>query len=59
WLKNNILLSGQNPDSDYYWADAWNSYKANPGDANLKAVVETRLRLLYRYIMNLSEYQLS
>jgi uncharacterized protein (DUF1800 family) len=59
WLKNMILLSGQSPNSDYYWTDAWNSYKASPGDANLKAVVESRLRLLYKYIMNLSEYQLS
>lgn len=59
WLKNTILLSGQSPDSDYYWADAWNAYKSNPGDANARAVVETRLRSLYKYIMNLSEYQLS
>ncbi len=59
WLKNNILLSGQSPDSDYYWAEAWNTYKANPGNAANREVVETRLRSLYKYIMNLSEYQLS
>jgi len=59
FLKNNILLSGQNPNSDYYWTNAWLAYKGNPGDANLRGVVETRLRALYKYIMNLSEYQLS
>jgi uncharacterized protein (DUF1800 family) len=59
WLKNTILLSGQNPDSDYYWTDAWNDYKASPGDANLRQIVESRLQTLYKYIMDLSEYQLA
>lgn len=59
WLKNTILLSGQNPDSDYYWTDAWNAWAAYPTDTALRTVVESRLRTLYKYMMNLSEYQLS
>lgn len=59
WLKNNILLSGQNPDSDYYWTDAWNDHKSSPGDASLRQIVESRLQTLYKYIMDLSEYQLA
>lgn len=59
FLKNNILLSGQSPNSDYYWTNAWLAWKGNPADANLKAVVQTRLQAMYKYIMDLSEYQLS
>lgn len=59
FLKNTILLSGQNPDSNYYWTQAWNAWKASPGDATLKENVETRLQALYKYIMDLSEYQLA
>jgi len=59
WLKNTILLSGQNPDSDYYWTDAWNDYKGNPGNTSMRQIVESRLQTLYKYIMDLSEYQLA
>ena len=59
FLKNNALLTGQSPDSDYYWTQAWNAYKAAPGDAANKDNVESRLQALYKYIMDLSEYQLS
>ncbi|SFD14912.1 Uncharacterized conserved protein, DUF1800 family [Chitinophaga sp. CF118] len=59
WLKNTILLSGQNPDSDYYWTDAWNDYKSNPGNASYQQIIESRLQTLYKYIMDLSEYQLA
>jgi uncharacterized protein (DUF1800 family) len=59
WLKNTILLSGQNPDSDYYWTDAWNDHKSSPGDMNYRQIVESRLQTLYKYIMDLSEYQLA
>jgi len=59
FLKNTILLSGQAPDSNYYWTQAWQAWKASPGDATLKDNVETRLQALYKYIMDLSEYQLS
>jgi uncharacterized protein (DUF1800 family) len=56
FIKRSILLSGQY--QDYYWTDAWNTYTANPSAVN-KAVVETRLKSLYKYIMNLPEYHLS
>lgn len=52
-----ILLQGQLDDK--YWTDAWNEYKAAPTDNTKKAVVENRLKLLYKYIFNLAEYQLS
>lgn len=52
-----ILLSAQL--ADHYWTDAWNAYKTTPGDASLKKIVTTRLAALYKYIMDLSEYQLS
>lgn len=57
YLKTNVLLSGQN--NDYYWTNAWNDYKANPTDATRKSIVLTRLKNLYKYIMELSEFQLS
>jgi uncharacterized protein (DUF1800 family) len=52
-----ILLAGQINDS--YWTTAWNDYKANPNDNTKYNVVNTRLSLLYKYMMNLSEFQLS
>ncbi len=54
-LKKQILLSNQ--DQDYYWTNAWNAYMANPIPANYQ-VVYTRLRDLFKYFMNLSEYHL-
>jgi len=57
-LKNVILLSGQSPDSDYYWTDAWNAWKSSPTPAN-RSVVESRLQTLYKYLMNMPEYQLA
>ena len=54
-LKKQILLSNQ--DQDYYWTNAWNAYISNPNNANYQ-VVYTRLRDLYKYFMNLAEYQL-
>jgi uncharacterized protein (DUF1800 family) len=55
-LKKQILLSNQ--DQDYYWTNAWTAYINNPINANYQ-VVYTRLRDLYKYFMNLAEYQLS
>lgn len=52
-----ILLSGQ--AQDYYWTDIWNDYKSDPNDANKKKMVEDRLKAMYKYLMNLAEYQLS
>jgi len=55
-IKKQILLSGQ--ESDYYWSNAWSLYLSNPTQQNFQ-VVYTRLRDLYKYFMNLSEYHLS
>lgn len=59
FLKNNTLLFGQSPNSNYYWTDAWNDHINNPGDAGKRDIVHKLLQSLYKYIMNLSEYQLA
>lgn len=47
-----ILLGGQS--SDYYWTNEWQAYlNSQPNSA------ETKLSQLFKYMMNLSEYQLS
>ena len=56
FLKS-ILLSNQS--TDFYWTDAWTLYKSNPSNAANKTIVTTRLQAMYKYIMNLAEYQLS
>ena len=56
FIKRSILLSGQL--QDYYWTNAWDAYKANPTDASNKAIVLSRLKSFYKYIMNLPEYHL-
>lgn len=56
-IKTNILLKGQT--SDYYWTIAWNTYLANPTDSMAYQGVYLQLRDLYRYLMNLAEYQLA
>ena len=55
-MKIQMLLSNQL--YDYYWTNAWSAYIANPTTANFN-IVNTRLKDLFRYLMNLSEYQLS
>lgn len=54
-LKSQMLLTGQ--QYDYYWTNAWMAYIASPTAANL-TIVNTRLKALFQYLMNLSEYQL-
>jgi len=56
-LKQTILLSGQT--QDYYWTNAWNGYMADPTNMSTAAIISNRLKSLYQYLMNLSEYQLS
>jgi len=56
-LKQTILLSGQT--TDYYWTQAWQNYQANTSDMNAFTAVDSRLRALYKYLMDLPEYQLS
>ncbi len=56
-IKTAILLSGQT--SNYYWTNAWNAYLANPTDMVAYQTVYSRLRDLYKYLMDLAEYQLA
>src|ERR1700761_880386 len=56
-LKTTILLSGN--ATDMYWTNAWLAYEAAPGDMSAFTIVDTRLRALYKYLMDLPEYQLS
>jgi uncharacterized protein (DUF1800 family) len=54
-IKTQILLTGQ--QWDYYWTNAWAAYISNPTVPNFNTV-NTRLRNLFQYLFNLSEYQL-
>lgn len=54
--KTQLLLSNQ--QYDYYWTNAWDAYIAAPTLANFN-IINTRLKDLFRYLMALSEYQLS
>ncbi len=54
-IKTQILLTGQ--QWDYYWTNAWMAYQSNPTTANFNTV-NTRLMNLFKYLFNLSEYQL-
>jgi len=56
-LKKDILLSGQSTDS--YWTDAWNTYINTPSNTANATTVKNKLRDLYKYLMNLPEYQLA
>ena len=59
YMKEGILLSGlQGKMSDHYWTDAWQKMISNPNDAANKKDVTNKLRNLYKYIMNLPQYQL-
>ncbi len=55
-IKQQILLTNQ--VADHYWTDAWNTYVASPNQNNF-AIVNTRLKSLLQYLMNLAEYQLA
>ena len=52
-----ILVSGQMTAS--YWTSAWQAYIAAPGNTANYNIVYNRLKSMYKYIMDLSEYQLS
>jgi uncharacterized protein (DUF1800 family) len=59
FIKTNILLSGLvGMVSDHYWTNAWQAYRNKPDDKGARNIVVTRLRSLYKYLMELPEYQL-
>ncbi|MEO5947479.1 MAG: DUF1800 domain-containing protein, partial [Chitinophagaceae bacterium] len=55
-IKTQILLTGQ--IYDYYWTNAWTAYISSPTTANFNTV-NIRLKSLFQYFFNLSEYQLA
>ncbi len=56
-IKKQILLTNQ--EQDYYWTNAWTAHITNPANDTAYQVVNMRLQSLYKYFMNLAEYQLS
>jgi hypothetical protein len=56
-IKQTILLGGG--ANDIYWTNAWLNYEAAPTDMSAFNIVDTRLRALYKYLMDLPEYHLS
>jgi uncharacterized protein (DUF1800 family) len=56
-LKQTILLGGGT--TDIYWTNAWIAYQAAPTDMAAFATIDSRLRALFKYLMDLPEYQLS
>ncbi len=56
-IKKDILLSGQITDG--YWTDAWNTFIATPTNTANTTTVKNKVRDLYKYFMDLSEYQLA
>ena len=51
------LLGGQTTNS--YWTTAWDDYINDPTNTAKRNIVETRLQLMFKYLMNLSEYHLA
>jgi hypothetical protein len=56
-LKNDYLLYGLT--DAMYWGNYWNAHLANPGDMAAYSTVYNRLQPLYKYLLNLAEYQLA
>jgi uncharacterized protein (DUF1800 family) len=54
-LKNDHLLGGLNQDD--YWTRAWNRFVTDPSEAN-RSVVDSRIRSLVKYLLNIEQYQL-
>lgn len=58
-IKTSILLSGlSGMASDHYWTNAWQTLQEKPEDKGNRDNVTRKLRALYRYLMNMPEYQL-
>lgn len=52
-----VLLSGQLNDD--YWTQAWHAHINDPSNNTKANIVSSRLAALIKYLMNLSEFQLS
>lgn len=51
-----FLLTGQTNDD--YWTTAWNNYIADPNNTTKRDIIVSRLTGMYKYILNMPEYQL-
>ncbi len=51
------LLSGQ--QNLAYWTSAWYDYLDSPNDQMKKAIVEVRLKVMFQFLMQVSEYHLT
>lgn len=59
FLKTSVLLSGlQGKMSDHYWTQAWQNLMTKPDDKANRNNVYNKLKSLYKYLMNLPQYQL-
>lgn len=59
YLKSGVLLSGlQGKMSDHYWTQAWQNLADKPDDVANRNNVTNKLKNLYKYLMNLPQYQL-
>lgn len=57
-LKSSILLSGlQGKMSDHYWTQAWQKLTDKPDDKQNRNSITVKLKALYKYLMNLPQYQ--
>ncbi|MCB0669431.1 MAG: DUF1800 domain-containing protein [Saprospiraceae bacterium] len=54
-MKATLLTGQQNP---YYWTSAWLDYVDNPQDEMKRMIVEIRLKVMFQFLMQLSEYHL-
>ncbi len=52
-----ILLTGQSNAS--YWTNAWFDYLDDSSNEMKRSIVETRARVLFQYLLQLSEYHLT
>ncbi len=51
-----ILLSGQQTNS--YWTNAWFDHLDDPGNAMKKEIVQSRLKVMFQFFFQRSEFQL-
>ena len=59
FIKTTILLSGLvGMTSDHYWTNAWQTFQEKPDDKSNRNIVMGKLKSLYKYLMELPEYQL-
>lgn len=50
------LLTGQ--DSDGYWTTAWNQFINDPDNMEYRTIVENRLKVMFRSMLEFGEFQL-